>query len=365
MQLYDSPHLIIDSEKTEPGSITWRSPSNLALVKYWGKYGIQMPQNPSLSITLDQAYTETTLSYHAFEGPESGINLNFKFEGVSNEAFGERVKRFLSGLMPVFPFLKQLQLEIETKNSFPHSAGIASSASAMSALSLCLCSLENELFNHAQSQEEFFMKASYISRLGSGSASRSVYPFAAWWGRHESLPQSSDLFAVSLETEIHDEVKTLQNAILIVSDREKSVSSSAGHELMESNIYAKERFNQAAKRCLTLLDALKKADWEEIIRITESEALTLHALMMASNPPYMLLEPGSVQIINQVQSFRKETGLPVFFSMDAGPNVHLLYPEKYNIQVEAFIEDRLLQYCGDKGVLYDKAGTGPQEIKKG
>lgn len=365
MHLYDSPHLIIDSEKTEPGSITWRSPSNLALVKYWGKYGIQMPQNPSLSITLEKAYTETTLSYRPFVGPESGINLDFRFEGIVNETFGERVKSFLTGLIPIFPFLKQLHLEIDTKNKFPHSAGIASSASSMSALSLCLCTLENELFNHAQSEEEFLMKASYISRLGSGSASRSVFPFAAWWGRHESLPQSSDLFAVPIETEIHEQIKTLHNAILIVSDKEKSVSSSAGHKLMECNIYAKERFNQASKRCITLLEALKKADWDEIIRITESEALTLHALMMSSNPPYMLLEPGSVQIIKLVQTFRKETGFPVFFSMDAGPNVHLLYPEQYKIQVEAFIEEKLLHYCQNNSVLYDMAGSGPREIKKG
>ncbi len=364
MHLYDNPRLIIDSSRTEPGEVIWKSPSNLALVKYWGKHGHQLPRNPSLSITLNEAFTQTSLSYVPNKGPDKGIELDFVLDGVPNEKFRQRLLKFFEAITPIFPFIPQLKWTIATGNSFPHSAGIASSASAMSALSLCLCSIEQHLFGFSTENDEMLLKASYVARLGSGSACRSVYPVAAWWGRHEGLSGSSDLFAVPVGAELHDEVKTLLNAILIISDREKSVSSSAGHALMEGHHYASRRFDQAANRCIQLLDAAKTADWEQIIRITESEALTLHALMMASNPPYILLESGSIEVIRKVRDFRSATGKPVFFSMDAGPNVHLLYRRSDKEEVEEFINAELLQLCKNNRVLYDSVGNGPVQINR-
>ena len=136
--MYENPRLIIDSSNPpEAGSITWRSPSNIALIKYWGKYGRQLPQNPSLSLTLAASCTDTMLEY-AFkeEAGDGQIDLEFYFHGEANEAFKSKTKAFLESLLPVFPFLKQLKLVVQTGNSFPHSAGIASSPSRMTALAL-------------------------------------------------------------------------------------------------------------------------------------------------------------------------------------------------------------------------------------
>ncbi len=163
--MYENPRLIIDSSNPpEAGKITWRAPSNIALIKYWGKYGQQMPQNPSLSLTLAASCTDTMLEYTFKEEATDGIiDLDFYFHAEPNEAFRTKTLAFLESLLPVFPFLKQLKLVVHTGNSFPHSAGIASSASGMSALALCLCSLEDLLFGTLQDPAAYDQKASYIA----------------------------------------------------------------------------------------------------------------------------------------------------------------------------------------------------------
>lgn len=134
--MYENPRLLINSSNPpEAGSVVWRSPSSIAIIKYWGKYGIQLPKNPSLSLTLASSFTDTQLEYEFKDEAHGGaIDLDFFFHQQPNEAFQAKTQAFLESLTPVFPFLKQLRLTIRTGNSFPHSAGIASSASAMSAL---------------------------------------------------------------------------------------------------------------------------------------------------------------------------------------------------------------------------------------
>ncbi|MCB0685806.1 MAG: diphosphomevalonate decarboxylase, partial [Saprospiraceae bacterium] len=116
------------------GNVRWQSPSNIALIKYWGKYGDQLPQNPSISFTLDKSFTQTKISYRFRPDRHSPISTTFLFEGKENAAFQERIERYLLKRKDFLPFLSDLHLDIESTNSFPHSAGIASSASAFSAL---------------------------------------------------------------------------------------------------------------------------------------------------------------------------------------------------------------------------------------
>ena len=144
--MYENQNLIIETAKIDAGRIAWQCPSNLALIKYWGKHGNQLPQNPSISFTLDNAYTQTYLEYRPKTGADEGIALSFFFKDESNEPFRLKLVSFLEKITPIFPFLKQLDLTIRSDNSFPHSAGIASSASSMGALALCLCSLEDRFF---------------------------------------------------------------------------------------------------------------------------------------------------------------------------------------------------------------------------
>ncbi len=122
MEDYRNPKLIVETAKLQKGSITWRSPSNIAIVKYWGKYGIQLPRNPSISFTLKNAYTETKMEYSPKKGADDGISLDFYFDGEMKPDFKSKVLKFFNSLIEIFPFIKQLDFVIHSKNSFPHSA---------------------------------------------------------------------------------------------------------------------------------------------------------------------------------------------------------------------------------------------------
>lgn len=363
---YQNPGLRLDQAKSNlEGRIGWESPSNIAIIKYWGKYGDQLPRNPSLSFTLSNSVTRTWLDYAPRTEKEGGekISLKFYFENELNAAFGKRVEKFLLRLLGVFPFLGELDLEIHTENTFPHSSGIASSASGMSALAMCLCSLEQKLFGTPANEEDFLKKASYIARLGSGSACRSVYPELVAWGTHSDMPEASDFFAVRLPKEqIHPVFSTFHDDILIVSKGVKKVSSSVGHGLMDGNIYAENRYFQARQGFSELLTCLKNGDIHGFGKIAESEALTLHALMMTSSPPFVLMEPESLAIIQHIQNFRAATGLPLYFTLDAGPNIHLLYPEEVSTAVGIWLNDTLLPTMGCIQIIRDKTGQGPRQL---
>lgn len=339
------------------GKVGWRSPSNIALVKYWGKKGKQLPQNPSISFTLSECCTETFIQYEKADG----FGFKFFFEGQENPDFGAKIKKFLLDNQEFFPFINQLHLKVESRNSFPHSSGIASSASSMSAFVMCLLDIESKLVGPSTSSGTL-TKASYFSRLASGSAARSVFPKIALWGKTDCYKGSSDEFAVSLGNDIHPIFKTYHDAILIVSGETKSVSSRAGHALMEDNPYAPARYVQANENIKNLLAALKSGDLDTFINITESEALQLHALMMCSSPSFILMKPNTLGIINEIRAFRNETQIPLCFTLDAGPNVHLLYPESEAEKVKHFINDRLTAYCVDNKWIADRVGDGPKKL---
>jgi len=359
---YKNPNLIVETAKLEPGKVAWRSPSNLAIIKYWGKYGVQLPRNPSISFTLESAFTEMLLEYAPKTGVDEGLSLEFLFHGEENEPFRLKMLKFLESMTAVFPFLKQMDLKIQSGNSFPHSAGIASSASSMSALALCLCSLEDELFETLQDDVEFEKKASFVSRLGSGSACRSIFGTMGVWGETTDVEGSSNLYAVSYADRVHDVFKTFHDDILIASRSEKSVSSRAGHALMENNDYADPRYRQAKRRMQHLLGAIKTGDLETFGRIAENEALTLHALMMTSNPSYILMHPNTLKMIELLRAYRADTGHPIYFSLDAGPNLHVLYPESVMHEVRVFIEEELVPFCEDGMWIPDWVGQGPVQL---
>ena len=155
-------------------TIISKYPSNIALVKYWGKYGNQLPKNASLSMTLSKAVTEVKLEL--MEKTNSEIELAYFFEGEEKEDFKERIVKYASA-QPEFDYLlKNYALKINSTNSFPHSTGIASSASAFAAIAAALLSASAELDG-----DIFNREASRLSRLGSGSACRSFYgPYAVW-----------------------------------------------------------------------------------------------------------------------------------------------------------------------------------------
>ncbi|MEP6261029.1 MAG: diphosphomevalonate decarboxylase [Gillisia sp.] len=343
------------------GKITWQAPSNIALVKYWGKKEDQIPANPSISFTLDTSRTTTALEYSKKEQSGREVDFDLYFEGKPKEDFKPKIATFFKRILEYCPYLLDYKLVINTENSFPHSSGIASSASGMSALALCVMSLEKEL-NPEITEDLFRKKASFLARLGSGSACRSIAGNLVVWGKHKNIENSSDFYGVAYPGEVHPAFKNYQDTILLVDKGTKQVSSSVGHNLMHGHPFAEARFAQAHSN----LDALKKifetGDLNAFIEIVESEALTLHSMMMSSRPYFILMKPNTLEIINKIWEFRQSTGLPVCFTLDAGANVHVLYPEKDKDRIFEFIKNELVAYCENEQYLCDRVGNGATKI---
>ena len=341
------------------GKVRWRSPSNIALVKYWGKHGNQLPNNPSLSMTLQNSFTDTEVVFKTVK--EKGLEIELEFEGKPAPDFRQRIFNLLSQQSDKYPFLKQISLKINSNNTFPHSSGIASSASAFSALALCILEI-GLITGKKRTESAFFREASYLSRLGSGSAGRSIYGGFVVWGKFPEFKYYSNDFAVPIETEVHSLFKNFQDSILLVSEEKKKVGSTAGHALMLGHPYAEARYRQAEQNCREMHQVLKNGDLEHFVQIVETEALSLHGLMLSSNPGYLLIKPGTIEIINRVRAFRNETKIPLSFTLDAGPNVHLLYPAQYKNEVNSLIKEDLLLFCSGKKWIDDRMGKGPENL---
>lgn len=341
------------------GKVKWESPSNIALVKYWGKTGNQIPANPSISFTLSTSKTITTIRYSKVTEQSGGPKVAFTFEGKEAIKFSEKTFKFMEKIGMYFPFLQSLNLEIDTSNTFPHSSGIASSASGMSAIAMCLMDLERRL-NPEMTDEYFYQKASFIARLGSGSACRSVYGGLTTWGK-SGIENSSDEVAIPL-TDTHEVFENFQDTILLIERGQKEVSSTVGHGLMHSNPYAEQRFKQGVENTEELYEILKSGDLSAFGQLIEREALTLHAMMMTSSPYFMLMKPNTVAVIHALWAYRKRTGHHVYFTLDAGANVHLLYPESVAKPVLQWVKAELVGYCEKQMYLCDQVGHGPQSL---
>lgn len=347
------------SKLENKGSFTYSAPSNIALVKYWGKKENQIPANPSLSFTLNNSKTITTMQYE----PKSnkGISFELLFEGKSKESFRPKIQKFFERIQEFCPYILDYHFIIDTQNTFPHSSGIASSASGMAALSVNIMALE-KLVTPAQSDAYYEQKASLLARLGSGSACRSIRGNIVVWGQTDSIESSTDSWGIPFTYEVNEIFENYQDSILLVDKGEKQVSSTVGHELMQGHPFASQRFAQAHTHISQLKEIFKSGNLEQFITLVESEALTLHAMMMTSMPYFILMKPNTLEIIQKIWKYRQDTHVPVCFTLDAGANVHVLYPNRYKKEVRDFIEDHLAQYCQNGQYIHDEMGFGAQQL---
>lgn len=324
-----------------------QAPSNIAFVKYWGKKNIQEPINPSLSMTLKNSRTVTS-----WEIEESDkFELEIYLDGLKKDDFKDKIIKWMDNLGDEFSFLKTSKSTIRTHNTFPHSTGIASSASAFASLSKCL----TQIHFHVKGKELEVQQISELARLGSGSASRSIEgPFCEWG-------KSSLRYAKPLEN-IHESFMNLKDTILIVSHEKKKISSTVGHSLMNDHLFQDQRVKQASDNVDSMILCLEQGDIDTFGKILEEEAMTLHALMMTSNPSYILFEPNTIYIINELRKFRSENSLPIFFTLDAGPNVHLIYQDCFQKEANKFISKIQKEIQCD--LIHDQLGLGASIINE-
>lgn len=327
------------SELIYKKNYTVKAPSNIALVKYWGKEHRQIPMNPSLSFTLTNAQTKMSLRVTKAQK----FSLKVIFKESENKSFSLKLEKKVYSLIDYFPWLNEAHLEIQTSNTFPHSAGIASSASSMCALAYLLLSVNRDLTQIGFDQE----KHSEVSRILSGSASRSVAGPLMLWGKMNNNLGTNN-FAVPIR-DIDKIFLSFQDTILVIDDEPKALSSSKGHALMNGHPYRDARKKLATDHCKLMLEALKTGKLDLFGHILEQEALGLHGLMLTSDPSYTLLKPQTLEVIEELKIFRAQTGCHCYFTLDAGPNIHLLYPSKDEGKVKEFIKN-----FDFKDVLFDK-----------
>jgi len=344
----------------DDASFTWQTPSNIALVKYWGKSNPQIPKNASVSFTLNNCHTITTIDFVKKEKSNEAA-FNLFFEGKEKAEFKPKTAEFFKRVQQYCPYILEYEMTINSENSFPHSSGIASSASGLSAIAMCLMSLEKEL-NPDLSVKNSNKKASFLARLGSGSASRSIEGPLVVWGKHPEIEGSSDLFGVQFPYKVHTIFENYQDVILLVDKGEKQVSSTIGHNLMHEHPFAENRFKQANENLSKMSKILQEGNTKDFINLVESEALTLHAMMLTSNPYFILMKPKTLEIINKIWEYRQENNSSICFTLDAGANVHVLFPEKEKENVLQFIESQLSKYCDKNQYICDTVSFGARKL---
>ena len=161
---------------------------------------------------------------------------------------------------------------------------------------------------------------------------------------------------------MHDIFKNYHDTILLVDKGQKQVSSTVGHDLMHDHPFAENRFVQAHENLTKLKSIFAEGNLVEFIKIVESEALTLHAMMMTSLPYFILMKPNTLEIINKIWKFRESSNTHVCFTLDAGANVHVLYPESEKNEVFQFIKDELVAFCENGQYICDRIGFGAKKM---
>ncbi len=336
------------------GIISYSSPSNIAIIKYWGKKpGDQIPMNPSLSMTLDKCRSFTTVEYEVRKGMASDIEV--VFEGKRAHEIEAKLQRWFTKISYFFSWLHNANLRIESHNNFPYSAGIASSASGMSAVTMCLYAIDKHV-NKSNSDDVQLL--SNLARLGSGSAARSVLGPWVIWGANEEFSEASDNHAV-VYPYVHPRFHKINDTIIVVDKAPKSISSRDGHTLMELHPFRQGRITQVEQNFKELLVALQQGDWNVFQRITELEAMSLHALMLSSEGGLLLWKGASVDWMHYLIQTRKKTGVQMAFTFDAGANLHLLYPDSAKEDVLQIIENSPVPGLD---FIHDHTGMGPQKM---
>ena len=312
-----------------------RAPANIALIKYMGKRGDNLPENPSLSLTLEGLCSIAELSFDPQGTPgvrwipelpqptEALTRLEVPKLPREGQA---RVMNFLRKVLGLAPaLLKEYGLEplmasgepcveLRTANTFPASSGIASSASSFAAVTLAgvgALAADPRAFRAALARPELRRALARISRTGSGSSCRSFEgPWVSWEGESSAIYERARL-------------PDLTNFVLLVSTEPKGVASSVAHERVRSSPLWAGRPERARQRYQDLRTALERGDLPGVARLAWTEAWEMHSLFHTASEPFTYWEPGTIEALHFLAAHLRDERPPIV-TMDAGPNLHVL-----------------------------------------
>ncbi|ACT57489.1 diphosphomevalonate decarboxylase [Candidatus Liberibacter asiaticus] len=296
-------------------------PSNIALCKYWGKRDskLNLPLNNSLSLSLGHLGTITHIT--VIDSDADCIILNGQ-KISSQSSFFKKTTQFCD----LFRQFSKVYFLIETSNNIPTKAGLASSASGFAALTLALF----RIYSIPEKSESL----SRVARLGSGSACRSFYRGFCEWicGTDQN---GMDSFAVPFNNQWPD----LRIGLLKIIDREKKIGS---REAMEITRHHSPFFTQWTQQISTDLAHIKQAiidqDFIKLGEVAEKNALKMHATMIAASPPLLYWQKETIQGMERVWDARQQS-IPIYFTLDAGPNLKLLFTHKIEETIKQFFPE--------------------------
>ena len=317
---------------------TAQASPNIAFIKYWGNRDntLRIPSNGSISMNLDGLYTRTTVRF------QSSLTLD-KLIINGHEVTGKGLDR-ISYILDIIRGMANIheRAEVMSENNFPSGAGIASSASAFAALALA--------GNKAAGLQLSERDLSRLARRGSGSAARSIPGGFVEW---QAGASDEDSFAFSIAAPDH---WNLVDCVAIVSAAHKKTGSTEGHAVAPTSPLQAARVVDAPRRLEICRKAILEQDFNTFASIVELDSDMMHAVMMTSTPALHYWKPASLEVMNRVREWRMD-GIPVCYTVDAGPNIHVICPE-----TEAHVVDKKLREIrGVDNVLVARAG-GPAKI---
>lgn len=288
-----------------------QAPANIALIKYMGKKkgSSNLPDNASLSYTLDNLVTTVQLKLISAE-KDCWQPLAIADNDPHLKLSAQGQQRFIDHLLRIKKLFSYTgTFLIQSNNNFPFGSGLASSASSFAALTRCAVIALSDLTGVKKPSVE---EQAQLSRIGSGSSCRSFYtPWALW--------KEDEVFAVDLP------YSKLIHQVVIISSTEKKVSSSEAHQRVKTSALYQERSERAETRLEQLLSAFKSEDWSSIYQLCWDDFQDMHRLFSSCDEPFSYISEESIQVLNQLRGVWERYGDGPLVTMDAGPNIHLLY----------------------------------------
>ncbi|MFC2947419.1 diphosphomevalonate decarboxylase [Virgibacillus sediminis] len=318
---------------------TARAHTNIALIKYWGKRNEQiiLPTNSSLSLTLDGFYTTTTVEFKE-ELAKDTFYLND--EPVKGEQYS-RVAKFLN-LIRRTAGNEQLYAEVRSINEVPTAAGFASSASGFAALAAA--------GTKAAGVDMSNQELSKLTRQGSGSACRSIFGGFAEW-RMGNRADGSDSHAVQVAPQDHWDIRV---AAVVLNETMKEVSSREGMKrTVDTSPFYSGWIDSIPNDLKEIKAGISVRDFEKVGQIAEANCLKMHATTLGANPPFTYWLDTTMTVMQTVREMRK-SGIPAYFTIDAGPNVKVLYLPQYEEKIQQILSD----IEGVTDVRLSKVGQG-------
>jgi diphosphomevalonate decarboxylase len=289
---------------------TAKAYSNIALVKYWGKGDetLRLPVNTSIAVGLDAIFTTTTVEFSdSYAQDEVAIDGDvFSSDEV------ERVSHHLD-LIRTQAQIKT-RAKVVTKNNFPKAVGAASSASGFAALTVAAATAAGLTLSEKD--------LSIIARQGSGSATRSVTGGISQWQKGTSSETS---FAEKIESPAEWNLKVL--LVFVGELQQKKVGSTEGMRLASTSPYFETAVVEAGKNIERLRSALSEKNWQKFGQVIEDECYRLHLVCMSSTPNILYWEAPTVAIFQKLLQLRETKKVYGFFTVDAGPHVHVVCQE--------------------------------------